>query len=104
MKGTLLAGAALFAVGSTAQALTGNQLYEMCTDPEKDLYCLMYVMGAAEGWDAAVDVAEGMGTQGIQLMSACPPQGHNMRQAVNIVVKFAARKPEEHSRVCRDLC
>jgi Rap1a immunity proteins len=62
----------------------GNQLYERCTEPNRDS-CLGYVAGIFDALASGASIAD---------YSACMPSGTTVQQAVDVATQFLTSHPE----------
>ena len=104
MKTILILAAALaLMIATPAAGDSGNEFYASCSGPgASENYCIGYVLGAIEGWSAAMGlIREGnpeVHLHGIALFALCPPDDHNLKQAFDIVVKYLRDHPEHRDR------
>lgn len=74
--------------GITAESVTmfqnGNQLYDRCTEPNREM-CLGYVAGIFDALASGASIAG---------YSACMPSGTTVQQAVDVAMLFFTSHPE----------
>jgi hypothetical protein len=102
MKRGVIVGA-LLVVASPAQAVTGNDIYAWCTNPDDApslAMCAGFVQGISMSWTTAIGVLQEQGEDPARLLrlTFCPPAGHNLRQVIDIVVKYLEEYPEQRDR------
>jgi len=79
----------LISLPMDAMALTGNELYRLCTEGTRgnSAVCAAYIRGIHEG----MSLGEGMAKEGVDY---CPPDGLRGEQTKLIVEKYMREKPE----------
>ena len=88
--------ASLFATEADADedAFTGEAFYTMCSGPALRRYCLGYVAGVGEGWNAAAGLHR-------ELLALCPPDNYTNGQALDIVMRYLQEHPEQRRQLWR---
>jgi hypothetical protein len=90
-----LAAVAAVSAKATGKPMTGDRLYDLCTDEkgsptfqQSEMFCSGYITGAA-------DMVMGLGSPTVTLI--CPPDGLTYQQLVDTVVKFLRGNPEKRA-------
>jgi Rap1a immunity proteins len=88
--------ASLFATEANADedTFTGDAFYTMCSDPASRRYCLGYVTGVGEAWNAAAGLRR-------ELLALCPPDNHTNGQALDIAMRYLHDHPEQRRQLSR---
>ena len=69
----------------------GNQFYSVCREPQRRAACSLYLRGIIEGVQVQARASKQPGL-------FCPPQGASVEQALDLLLKFMAEKPEQRHR------
>lgn len=75
-----------------AQALTGNQLHDVCEQSEAE--CNAAIMGMWEGIVAGADVALPKDDDAQNAMRICVPEGVTYYQIIDVMVDYLSEHPE----------
>jgi hypothetical protein len=69
----------------------GNLFYSACREPQRRAACSLYLRGIMEGVQIQARASKQPGL-------FCPPQGASVEQALDLLLKFMAEKPEQRHR------
>jgi hypothetical protein len=69
----------------------GNVFYSVCKEAQRRGACSLYLRGIIEGIQIQARANKQPGL-------FCPPQGASVEQALDLLLKFMAEKPEERHR------
>lgn len=90
MRPWILAVALALGAAPPAIAYSGTELHQDCSDAANNPYCLGYVRGILNGY------LVGKFLSGLDC-DVCPPENHNMGQALDIVIKRLREDPEHRA-------